>query len=933
MRARIALVLAFFMLISSELLSDLVWVKLPGPSGGSIYDIARDDNGTLYAIHGRESAMFYETESVAVIKGLYVSSNNGESWDYKYLGDLAGSFCRIFCFDGNKLLIPAEKGKILMSSDGGVNWETEQINNIRSVTNLFKTSDGIKFAAIGNYLYRKIENEPWMALKTMFDVEFHISGFVELSPGEIVISSCGVGKNSNRGAGLFRTTNYGKDWEKFAESEQLQAVYQIRLSDDGTVIASSPYGIFKITSAGALSMLFSREQFGIAELFRTTSLEISKNGSLLISVENTGFFRCSLNGSQLERISEGIFVKHFSSLLVIDEFNIFASSASGGMHRSIDGGSSWHPVNNGIQNMGTDYIFTTSADKIFTGVKGAGIFRTDISGAVWENVSLDNIVVDIIKMLETPTGALLAVTSQSVYRSADTGRTWAPVWRFNSSLDNPIIEKSPEGVLLISDYYGIAGVLKSDNDGLNWRYVHNGLKSLRIRGFAFKSENIVYAIDNLRIYISENGGESWRTLNYFADYKQGFIPIGCVFFKDRLFVCSNDELLALDELSNTLKKIVGVPEKSIFSMDVIDNCLFLRQPDRFLRSRDGAVNWNMILNNTGASVNSFSLINSGQILVGTDAGIFLSKLANDEIRFLKLKTEPSNEIIKYYRDSINIAVTVSDDNGGKLSDFKIIVFNGLTSKLDSMQTNDGKAVFTAFIHDGLNPINYSINFSARHSDFQNIENKTVEVKIQNYIKWTVEPDEEIFIRPGETIFLNAKVTNSLDTALSSANIWIYHLLDNTKMTLLSQTAADEQGSVKIEIPIGARHRFGRDSLLLMAYHEKISPSNTELFSKKVYFFVVNPASADKNFDVEISMQINPNPVAETGEFTIYSLFETEGELSIFDIYGKTVISEKTRVFYGSNRIGINANLLPSGTYLAVLKTINYIAKTMFVVTK
>ncbi len=115
-----------------------------------------------------------------------------------------------------------------------------------------------------------------------------------------------------------------------------------------------------------------------------------------------------------------------------------ANGPGGGIFKSIDGGSTWKEIDEGIPLEGRGRIGVSASpanhNRIYAAVdaKDGGIFLSDDAGATWTRLSSDKRLWDrgwyFEKVTADPKSAdTIYVMNTSVYRSTDAGKTWTAI--------------------------------------------------------------------------------------------------------------------------------------------------------------------------------------------------------------------------------------------------------------------------------------------------------------------------------------------------------------------------------------------------------------------------------------------------------------------------------------------------------------------------
>ena len=149
-----------------------------------------------------------------------------------------------------------------------------------------------------------------------------------------------------------------------------------------------------------------------------------------------------------------------------------ANGPGAGIFKSVDGGTTWKEISEGIPAEGRGHIGIAVApanrNRIYAAVdaKEGGVFRSDDAGATWTRLSADKRLWDrgwyFEKVTVDPKNAdIVYVMNTSVYRSTDAGKTWTAIKGAPGGDDyhqlwiNP---DDPKRMVLASDQGGIVTV-------------------------------------------------------------------------------------------------------------------------------------------------------------------------------------------------------------------------------------------------------------------------------------------------------------------------------------------------------------------------------------------------------------------------------------------------------------------------------------------
>lgn len=164
-------------------------------------------------------------------------------------------------------------------------------------------------------------------------------------------------------------------------------------------------------------------------------------------------------------------------------------------------------------------VFYAGTGLLFTGdVRGAGIWKSEDSGATWQhlpstNEDGDNSFTYVQKIIVTPSSKIVAATQSGIEVSEDGGVTW--INKFDQTVTD--LERASDGTFYASNYRG--DVFKSTDDAENWENI------LSEDGFRVElapaptDPNVVYAVSEAQdgrnvgyLKRTTDGGATWEDL-------------------------------------------------------------------------------------------------------------------------------------------------------------------------------------------------------------------------------------------------------------------------------------------------------------------------------------------------------------------------------------------------------------------------------------
>ena len=236
--------------------------------------------------------------------------------------------------------------------------------------------------------------------------------------------------------------------------------------------------------------------------------------------------------------------------LIVDPDDItqrtwFAGSASGGIWKTTNGGTSWEWLTPDLPNLATTVLVMAESNHsiIYAGtgegfgsfeeVRGHGIFKSINRGATWTFLSSTTEMEEINRIVVKPTNAnvILAASNNGIYRSEDGGLNWTKV--YSGQMQDLRTVPGDFNVQYATRYS--VGVIKSTDGGLTWATSYAGMNPggrVEINISPVKTDRIFASSQGTLsgtksdLYVSDDGGASWslvnlslanKSLNYLGD--------------------------------------------------------------------------------------------------------------------------------------------------------------------------------------------------------------------------------------------------------------------------------------------------------------------------------------------------------------------------------------------------------------------------------
>jgi photosystem II stability/assembly factor-like uncharacterized protein len=255
-----------------------------------------------------------------------------------------------------------------------------------------------------------------------------------------------------------------------------------------------------------------------------TSIVIDPNDSQTIYAGGTGGVFKSVNGgTSWSSVNSGL-SNTYITVLAIDPTNtqiLYAGSQIGYIFKSVNGGTSWSVINTesvsggylilslAIDPVNSQIIYASSSNSWL------GLMKSTDGGNSWNsaNAGLPIYVLSIVSDPSTPQ-TLYAKTPSGVYKTVNSGGSWSPI---NTGLTSTNIRSlavtasTPQTLYVVT----IDGVFKSVNGGGSWSAVNTALPNASVTTLAVNPSNpqTLYIGTSGGVFKSTDGGGSWSAVN------------------------------------------------------------------------------------------------------------------------------------------------------------------------------------------------------------------------------------------------------------------------------------------------------------------------------------------------------------------------------------------------------------------------------------
>ncbi len=446
----------------------------------------------------------------------------------------------------NDLVISTFRDGVYESSDNGYTW-VKVVNGL-GIGGIATSSDGTQWAIAAPQspergVYKSLDNgETWMA------TNFLVTGnLIAVDKSDNIYA---VWENR-----IEKSEDFGANWYPITDGSAISSMIRdLVINNDGDIFVVSDEGISRSIDAGDN---WEKLNGGLPDI-TIFSLAINSQGDLFAGTNGDGIFRSLDNGTSWEPINKGltsgtgysiqidnsqnIFVGGYGAafhstdngenwqsigpevgwgVITTIAFNssnhVFLGSEHFGIFRSTNNLATWHQINNGIINSTINSLAITADNAIWAGTIG-GVF-VSANGHDWQKCPFPTTKIngkdvydpDVQDILSNPASGSIFVATRGLYCSRDNGENWT---KLRSYFCDILAINSDFQIFVVESGTGLN---RSNNDGLSWQRVDNGLDGNPVIaiGIAQNGDMYVatspYSIPNKsRIFFSDNAGTSWQ---------------------------------------------------------------------------------------------------------------------------------------------------------------------------------------------------------------------------------------------------------------------------------------------------------------------------------------------------------------------------------------------------------------------------------------
>ncbi len=404
--------------------------------------------------------------SAATEAGVYVSTNNGDSWTRSVTGLLEHVEVRPIASAPNGTVFVGVRNRIYRSMDGGTTWTQSDSLPMATTarTRAMSVNDANEvFAATYTGLYRASAGGIGWTLLTGSNLSSTSVEDVATGPAGMVYAG-GLELWGGFG-GMFRSTDGGGTWSESNQGMNNGAVMSLTVTPSGRIISGLGRGRVEYSTDGGTTFARTSVPYTGSILFAAiTALKGNGHGAVVAGA-GEGAFASTDDGVSWTKTSTVSDVRAFAT----DAGQNFYAGTGSGVLKSTDDGATWAPMGGG----GNSYsVFVTAAGTVLSGTYNSGINRTTDGGATWTNSGTAVFgTITVGRFIQLTNGHVYVHTLFGLFRSTDDGASWAGVTGTPVGTQYRTLASHGGSIYLGSTY----GVHESTDGGLSWNNYLDGL--------------------------------------------------------------------------------------------------------------------------------------------------------------------------------------------------------------------------------------------------------------------------------------------------------------------------------------------------------------------------------------------------------------------------------------------------------------------------
>ena len=285
-------------------------------------------------------------------------------------------------------------------------------------------------------------------------------------PGNPILSLVASGTNLYMMAieyGVFCSENAGDSWKRI----ELVAPSTLAISE--TALYSAYSHIYRWTGEGDAWTKIAPAPRGQHGRLSTIDVLLASGTHLYAGRHDGNLYRVEDEARWVHLNTE--WANEPICAVALSGKTICVGTVRDGIFRSMDEGTSWTQVNNGLS--APVYALIESGTMLYAGTPKKGIFRSENHGLSWTQMGLSGSSVYTLAVSGT---TLYAGTwKDGIFRSEDEGHSWTQIGLF----DSPITSLAVSGTAIYVGTYK-DGIFRSRDEGGSWVPINTGIEHVRL---------------------------------------------------------------------------------------------------------------------------------------------------------------------------------------------------------------------------------------------------------------------------------------------------------------------------------------------------------------------------------------------------------------------------------------------------------------------
>ena len=400
------------------------------------------------------------------------------------------------------------------------------------------------------------------------------------APDQIFASAC---------SGVYRSGNRGDAWRKLMgipNTHRRTHVVRQDPNKPATLYAGTTLGLFRSTDAGATWRQVNHQQVN------SLTFDPSEAGTMVLALEDDGLWQGNDYGDALKPLNNGFVARRLSAVTVSGK-RLFAIESMEGTTTGLftsDDGQSWVKVEttSGLDGVHLDSISGVPGDdKVLYATSPRQLFKTTDAGMTWNSVEVTGKFYGKRLVREKKAHGKY-ITRQNIIEHTVHPSQFFMV-RASGSDAKPVLFAASD-----------RGLLVSHDKGLNWLLADTGAGGV-VQGVFTSAGNDgrVVARANSRLFLSEDFGESWKSLFFPASGAQIHeVAVPPLDSTAPLLVATSHGLYASKDSGQTWSPITsGIPVSTVESViysATQTSTAYAVTFGQLYQSKDGAATWRAV---------------------------------------------------------------------------------------------------------------------------------------------------------------------------------------------------------------------------------------------------------------------------------------------------------------------------------------------------